>query len=91
MRPETGPLVFGIDWPGIFIRGDDARYLAGTLAAIAEGMNELVPEMRLQKQWLCELSDLLRSCSMVEGKYPEHLQHAETILKRMRESMEPKL
>jgi hypothetical protein len=26
-RVETGPILFGDDWPGIFIRGDDAfRY-----------------------------------------------------------------
>jgi hypothetical protein len=88
MRPETGPLVFGIDWPGVFIRGDDARYLAGTLANIAEGINDLVPEFRLQKRWLCELSDLLRSCSVVDGKLPEHLQHAETILRLMKEQFD---
>lgn len=23
-RPETGPMQFGDDWPGVFIRGDDA-------------------------------------------------------------------
>lgn len=23
-RPETGPMQFGDDWPGVFIRGDNA-------------------------------------------------------------------
>lgn len=25
-RPETGPMQFGDDWPGVFIRGDNALY-----------------------------------------------------------------
>lgn len=35
-RVETGPVQFGDDWPGIFIRGDDAWWL-------------LVPILRLAK------------------------------------------
>lgn len=27
-RPETGTMQFGNDWPGIFIRGDNAAYYA---------------------------------------------------------------
>lgn len=27
-RVETGAVRFGDDWPGLFIRGDDAMYLA---------------------------------------------------------------
>jgi hypothetical protein len=27
-RVETGPVQFGDDWPGTFIRGDDAAYFA---------------------------------------------------------------
>ena len=27
-RPETGVMQFGDDWPGLFIRGDDAAYYA---------------------------------------------------------------
>jgi len=33
-RPETGPMQFGEDWPGYFIRGDNAVYLGMLL----EGM-----------------------------------------------------
>lgn len=32
-RVETGPLQFGDDWPGVFIRGDNALYFAYVLAA----------------------------------------------------------
>ena len=30
-RVETGPVQFGNDWPGVFIRGDNAAYYAFTL------------------------------------------------------------
>lgn len=36
-RPETGPMQFGEDWPGIFIRGDDCF---GYQMAIAEVLRE---------------------------------------------------
>lgn len=28
-RVDTGPVQFGDDWPGVFIRGDEARYWGG--------------------------------------------------------------
>ena len=30
-RPETGPMQFGNDWPGVFIRGDHALAAAAHL------------------------------------------------------------
>lgn len=36
-RPETGPMQFGDDWPGVFIRGDNAAYYARTLARVLAG------------------------------------------------------
>lgn len=30
-RPETGPMKFGDDWRGVFIRGDNAFHFATTL------------------------------------------------------------
>lgn len=33
-RVETGALQFGDDWPGVFIRGDNACMLASSLASI---------------------------------------------------------
>jgi len=33
MRIETGALQIDNDWTGLFIRGDDALYLAGILSA----------------------------------------------------------
>lgn len=40
-RPETGPMQFGDDWPGVFIRGDNALHFAmelrGVLAHLVGG------------------------------------------------------
>lgn len=33
-RAETGRMQFGVDWPGIFIRGDQALGFAGALRSI---------------------------------------------------------
>ena len=33
-RVETGPVQFGSDWPGLFIRGDDAAYLWAVLSEV---------------------------------------------------------
>jgi hypothetical protein len=35
-RPETGPMRFGDDWPGVFIRGDNAMMYAMTLRMMQE-------------------------------------------------------
>ena len=32
-RAETGPMQFGDDWPGVFIRGDEANHFAYVLDA----------------------------------------------------------
>lgn len=34
MRAETGPIQFGADWPGIFMRGDNAMYYAQQIKII---------------------------------------------------------
>lgn len=35
-RPETGPMRFGDDWTGVFIRGDNAAYYAQNLRMLLE-------------------------------------------------------
>jgi len=35
-RPETGPMQFEGDWPGLFIRGDNAHIMARALENILE-------------------------------------------------------
>lgn len=52
-RVETGPVQFGDDWPGIFIRGDNAFGYAMELQNAMEQMPECLEKM--QVKWLCEL------------------------------------
>jgi hypothetical protein len=65
-RVETGRMQFGKDWPGVFIRGDDALSFANSLQTI---LNEVEPRaMELSEAELRvwsrakELVDLLKSC-----------------------------
>ena len=37
-RIETGPLQFGDDWPGVFIRGDSSGYYAMTLKLLIDNL-----------------------------------------------------
>ena len=43
-RVETGPVQFGGDWPGVFIRGDHALYTAHVLAQVARRLSPLIDE-----------------------------------------------
>ncbi len=56
MRPETGPMKFGEDWTGVFIRGDDAMYfkmcLSEVIGAYGGGLN---PMTGLAMQQLADL------------------------------------
>lgn len=42
-RAETAPLQFGDDWPGVFIRGDDAMTFASVMRRAAEKFGEDTP------------------------------------------------
>ena len=52
-RVETGPLQFGDDWPGVFIRGDNAAFYAFALSQYLEEGD---------KAWLAasQVRDLIR-------------------------------
>lgn len=39
-RVETGAVQFGDDWPGLFIRGDDAIMLAAAMRRVIAGMDK---------------------------------------------------
>jgi hypothetical protein len=56
-RPETGVMVFGDDWPGVFIRGDDAFMYAEHMRRVIRAVDGTVP-----KAVLDSLQELLRSC-----------------------------
>lgn len=45
-RVETGPVQFGNDWPGFFLRGDSAADLAMVLYQMVHGSTD--PVVRVQ-------------------------------------------
>ena len=65
-RIATGPLKFGDDWPGVFIRGDDALGYAGTLRLLFAGAEKRAAELSEDDiaAWVRveELAALLESC-----------------------------
>lgn len=62
-RVETGPVQFGDDWPGAFIRGDNAMYYAMTLREILDDP-EIAKHFRPidQQAVLRGLAGVLESC-----------------------------
>src|SRR5262245_19118359 len=65
---RTGPLQLDGDWPGVFIRGDDALSFARTIRALHLAANARAKEGAMPHdevvQWgrLEELMDILNSC-----------------------------
>jgi hypothetical protein len=60
VRVETGPAQFGDDWPGVFLRGDDAMNFAAHLELLLKG--EQSPITRAVVEGLL---DDLRSSNLV--------------------------
>lgn len=58
-RIETGPIQFGDDWPGIFIRGDNAMYFSMELNAFLES---IPVDSELNISPLLGLARVLASC-----------------------------
>lgn len=69
-RPETGPMQCNDDWPGVFIRGDDAFAHSLHLQVLLDDSNASPTEKALAKMYGLELHALLRSCIVKDGKYP---------------------
>lgn len=81
-RPETGPMKFGDDWTGVFIRGDEAlmgyapaleRALVA-LEALWQGdsmMHDVIAYARLKG--LCSTSVLMRSAEEGASDQLQHL------------------
>lgn len=42
-RVESGAVQFGNDWPGVFIRGDNAMFYAMALKRVLEAQTERLP------------------------------------------------
>jgi hypothetical protein len=60
LRAETGPLQFGEDWPGVFIRGDEAIALSSNINLARCG--GMLPSSGPGAMLLQEIVDLLNSC-----------------------------
>ena len=62
-RPETGAMSFGEDWPGVFIRGDNAFAFAIYVKAASNRLKESDSVSdQLMAGYLCGLAELLESC-----------------------------
>jgi hypothetical protein len=70
---ETGRLQFGSDWPGVFIRGDDALGFALALRSILKSAEDRIMQSGATEdelaQWsrIQDLAVVLESCR-VDGK-----------------------
>lgn len=64
-RIETGPIQFGDDWPGVFLRGDSALAAAMHIEA---ALNVIDDKAAGIKSVLSSHVELLRSCSTAEKK-----------------------
>lgn len=62
-RVETGPIQFGRDWPGIFLRGDDAGPFGFLLG---EYLDDPSPRNLVVREQLRDFARLLRSCEVGE-------------------------
>ena len=65
IRMESGPVQFGDDWPGIYLRGDNAMGIAIFLDAITDVLPKLDPISAIR---LRETARLLRSCNTNQAK-----------------------
>lgn len=72
-RVETGPVQFNEDWPGFFIRGDNAFAIRMSLAQILVNPND--PMARVQLRWFM---DALDGCN-VNKDVVQHLPAEEKI------------
>jgi len=58
VRLETGPLQMGTDWPGVFLRGDEALAMADNLEMMADHFS--IP--RGEGSLIAGMLTTLRSC-----------------------------
>lgn len=69
-RVETGAIAFGSDWPGTFIRGDNAAYYAAHLRTVLFGDN-MQPEYFFSRQVIYGLLSDLESSNLTTRSDPE--------------------
>jgi hypothetical protein len=68
-RVESGPVQFGNDWPGTFIRGDDAAHYAMSLDRIINGGPERA--VFFDKCTLVGLLHLLNQSNLMMRRAPD--------------------
>ena len=71
VRSETGPMKFGEDWTGVFIRGDEA--FAASLA-VGKALQRPFHGHALERLQLQGLMDILLSCVETHGKKKDVIQ-----------------
>ena len=60
-RVETGAVQFGDDWPGLFVRGDNAMLVAAAIDAVLENVRpEAIREIGQYTVILSELAEMIR-------------------------------
>ena len=62
-RAETAAMQFGDDWPGVFIRGDNACWYAQQLSLLLKSNNEPHP---ITRETLWGLVKILESCKVMQ-------------------------
>lgn len=67
-RVETGPLQINDDWPGLFIRGDNAFHYAAHLAVILDRINTEDGSTVISSAVIHGLLDDLLSCDTCKLK-----------------------
>ena len=61
-RVETGPVQFGEDWPGLFIRGDNAVFLRMALYKLIKDAETETSKDQAAKRTIESLIEQLDSC-----------------------------
>jgi hypothetical protein len=64
VRMESGPLQFGDDWPGVFLRGDHALHYAFTLKQYLSRHCPPPRDNYFEHQVLIGLIDTLEECNV---------------------------
>lgn len=67
IRAETGKMSFEGDWPGVFIRGDNALHFAHCLSQVLETEKQMDPMLRA---YLASLRNLLNQAYDAPGLDP---------------------
>lgn len=78
-RAETGPMQFGDDWPGVFIRGDNALALSINLEHIASFL-EGNPGARAPAHMISRLRSAARLLAKCDARSEPTCQYAEIAL-----------